>query len=72
LVTVFFDDEYIVNPYVVEPRSKTKSPIKGHILENEMECYNQLVKLKGGSYPNEGSILLLVTQQQAAVSIFLF
>jgi hypothetical protein len=27
----FFDDEYVVDLYVVEPRSKTKAPIKGHM-----------------------------------------
>ncbi len=29
--TGFFDDEYIVDPYVVELRSKTKSSIEGHM-----------------------------------------
>ncbi len=32
LGTGLFDDVYVVDPYVVEPRSKTKSPIKGHML----------------------------------------
>ncbi len=31
LVPVFFDDEHDVNPYVVELRSKTKSPVEGHM-----------------------------------------
>jgi hypothetical protein len=45
----------------------------GRFSIGEEECYNQLVLLKAGSYPNEGSILLLlVTSQWAAVLIFLF
>ncbi len=31
LVRAFFDDEYVVNPYVVELCSKTKSSIEGHM-----------------------------------------
>ncbi len=30
-VWAFFDDEYVVDPYVVKLRSKTKSSIKGHM-----------------------------------------
>jgi hypothetical protein len=33
LVPAFFDDEYVVNPCVVELRSKMKSSIKGHMFE---------------------------------------
>jgi hypothetical protein len=31
LVPDFFDDEYVVDPYVVKLRSKTKSSIEGHM-----------------------------------------
>ncbi len=31
LVWAFFDDEYVVDPYVVKLHSKTKSSIKGHM-----------------------------------------
>ncbi len=31
LVLAFFDDEYVVDPYVVELRSKTKPSIEGHM-----------------------------------------
>ncbi len=31
LVLAFFDDEHVVDPYVVELHSNTKSPVKGHI-----------------------------------------
>ncbi len=31
LVPAFFDDEHAVDPYVVELRSKTKSPVEGHM-----------------------------------------
>ncbi len=31
LVPAFFDDEQIVNPYVVKLCSKMKSPVEGHI-----------------------------------------
>ncbi len=32
LVPVFFDGEYVVDPYVVELHSKKKSPVEGHML----------------------------------------
>ncbi len=31
LVPALFDDEYVVNPYVVEPHSKTISSVEGHM-----------------------------------------
>ncbi len=31
LVRAFFDDEHVVDPYVVELSSKTKSTVKGHM-----------------------------------------
>jgi hypothetical protein len=42
--TGFFDDEYVVDPYVVELHSKTKSSVKGHMFGPHLVIVHSMTK----------------------------
>ncbi len=52
LAPAFFDDEYVVDPYVVKPCSKTKSPIEGPMFGPHLVEVRYMTKSS-----NEGHIL---------------
>ena len=60
LGTAFFDDEYVVDPFVVKPRSKIKSPVEGHMFGPHLVKVHYVTKSS-----DEGHILSHIWSKSA-------